>query len=240
MVAFHPACSFLITYRHSNHVGWHPPSRIRFAKDWRGKPRDRGLIGPAGGGLRLGRCRPPLPPVEDVTDPLAASLRVWRLGTQYDDYVRGTKHGKGCEPSSLLVQIGSNRRLYVLAALLVLLGAGLDALRAHSASGLARHGTFDTSKLAVLLEPRTEPVLVPVLHNFLSNLPPAWPVQVHTSAATAAHLRTSAKLEAHLASGKLSLVLLPNDGRDVHNGETLSKYLAQDSAFWDLLAPAEQ
>lgn len=155
----------------------------------------------------------------------------------FPDDDRGSYGGRQRrEQSQLLAAIGSTRRLYVLAALLVLLGAGLDALRSR-ALGPA---PFDRAKLAVLLEPRNEPVLVPVLQNFFANLPARWPVEMHTSAATAAHLRRSPKIQPHLASGKFRIKLLPNDGKDVHDGTSLSKYLAADSSFWDLLAPAEQ
>ncbi len=122
---------------------------------------------------------------------------------------------------------------------LVLVGSGLEAVRSSWASGPGRTPVrLDESKLAVLLEKRNEPILAPVLIDFIAKVPPAWPFQVWTEDSTADYLRTVAQLKPHLDSGKLRLKLLPDPGQ-IYDGNSLSSFMAKPW-WWEQLAPAEQ
>lgn len=96
---------------------------------------------------------------------------------------------------------------------------------------------LDRSKLAFMIEPRHQPILVPVLLDFLRKVPDEWPHLLLTSAATAASVALAPRIQPHLASGKLALKVIPEKW-DVHDGHSLSAFMA-DSWLWEELAPAE-
>lgn len=90
----------------------------------------------------------------------------------------------------------------------------------------------------MLLEKRNEPILAPILLDFINKVPPAYPFQVWTEDATANFLSTVAQLQPHIKSGKLTLKLLPRPG-DIYDGNSLSSFMAKPW-WWEQLAPAEQ
>ena len=142
-------------------------------------------------------------------------------------------------PLHRLIRSNSPLSVVALCLCLVLLGSGLEAVRSSWAgAGLGARVKLDQSKLAVLLEKRNEPVLAPILIDFIAKVPKPWPFQVWTEPATAEYLSTVAQLQPHLGSGKLTLKLLPNPD-EIFDGNSLSAFMAKPW-WWEQLAPAEQ
>jgi hypothetical protein len=146
------------------------------------------------------------------------------------------RYGQQLNPVQRILRSSSPLNLVFVCLALVLVGSGLEAVR-HSWAG-SSPAKLDSSKLAVLLEKRNEPILAPILLDFITKVPPAWPFQVWTEGTTAEYLRTVAQLKPHLESGKLTLKLLPNPG-DIFDGNSLSAFMAKPW-WWEQLAPAEQ
>jgi len=90
------------------------------------------------------------------------------------------------------------------------------------------------SKLAILIEKEAVPTLIPVLLNFLTVVPEAWPFLVMTGVESDLALRASRQLAPHLRSGKLVLQSLPDEDA-IYSGRTKGKFLAGSPAFWDSL-----
>ena len=96
---------------------------------------------------------------------------------------------------------------------------------------------LDRTKLAFMIEPRHEPILVPVLLDFIRKVPEEWPHLLFTSQATIDDLKATPKIDEHVRSGKLALRVIPSKW-NVHDGHSLSDFMA-DSWLWEQLAPAE-
>lgn len=96
---------------------------------------------------------------------------------------------------------------------------------------------LDPAKLAVMIEPRNERVLVPILLDFIQKVPVEWAHQLWTSQATIDALDEVVSLRQHFESGKFSTRLIP-DAWNVHDGKSLSAFMV-DPWFWEQLAPAE-
>lgn len=158
------------------------------------------------------------------------------------DYPQRPSERYNTPPPSALHRIAKSTsplRLAFLCLALVLVGSGLEAARSRLAGSLGGgHVKLDRSRLAVLLEKRNEPILAPILLDFIAKVPAAYPFQVWTEDATADFLKTVTQLKPHLASGKLTLKLLPYPG-NIYDGNSLSSFMA-DPWWWEQLAPAEQ
>ncbi|KAM0753806.1 hypothetical protein T439DRAFT_322695 [Meredithblackwellia eburnea MCA 4105] len=122
----------------------------------------------------------------------------------------------------------------------LILGGGLGAGTTHVVNK-SRKGKLltplDPDKVAVIIEKRNLPTLMTVLDTFLSRTPPEWPFQIWYGRQNEQALRTSKLLKPHLESGKLSMVLLPNED-EIYDGRTLSRFLTRPF-FWEQLAPAK-
>lgn len=98
--------------------------------------------------------------------------------------------------------------------------------------------SIDFSRLAVLIEHRDHPLLIPILQIFLSRTPSHWPFQVWFGNANEERLRTSPQLSPYIDSGRLLLRPFPENTYPIHDGTSLSRFLTQPW-FWEQLAPAE-
>lgn len=96
---------------------------------------------------------------------------------------------------------------------------------------------LDPSKLAVMIEPRHQPILVPILLDFIHKVPAEYAHQLWTSQATVDSVSATPSMQEHIASGKFSMRVIP-DKWDVHDGKTLSAFMVSPE-FWAELAPAE-
>ena len=71
----------------------------------------------------------------------------------------------------------------------------------------------------------------------IAQVPPYWPFQVWCGRDNIDTLRNSRLLRPFIFSGRLSLILLPNED-DIFDGDSLSKFLTAPW-WWEQLAPAE-
>lgn len=179
--------------------------------------------------------------------------RFWRQFAEESTYPRPRRSPLG----SSLPQTSTNLTLVLICIALLLCGAGLELARhtwtdAHSISALeaklaeltipdnpVKNSTLDSNKLAVIIEKRDLPVLVPVLLDFLIKVPEDWPFQLWTSKETAKAVGSSRHIKPYVNSGKLKLKLLPDNGDHIYSGQTLSEFLTAPY-WWQELAPAEQ
>lgn len=102
----------------------------------------------------------------------------------------------------------------------------------------AASSTYDHRKVAVIVEKRHLPTLVPVLHTFLTLVPPEWPFELWTSQETGHSIASSQRIKPYIDSGKLQIKLLPDNGSHIYDGPTLSAFLTTPY-LWQRLSPAE-
>ncbi|KAL7746987.1 hypothetical protein RI367_007699 [Sorochytrium milnesiophthora] len=102
-----------------------------------------------------------------------------------------------------------------------------DTLAAVNANSFSR---FNTSRLAMIIETRPQPQLLPVILYFMSVLRDDWPFLVYHTAANAHLLRTPAA-QHHIRSGKLQVQLLPPNVR-YSNYDEVSAFLT-NKALWE-------
>ena len=86
------------------------------------------------------------------------------------------------------------------------------------------------SKVATMIEPRNIPILVPLLSQYLANIPEDWPLVVWLSKDNVDTVRHSS-LRRAITSGRLNITILP-EWVDVTNGENLSRFLTKPW-FWE-------
>ncbi|KAM0746990.1 hypothetical protein T439DRAFT_383623, partial [Meredithblackwellia eburnea MCA 4105] len=95
---------------------------------------------------------------------------------------------------------------------------------------------LDRSRLAVMIEKRNMPVLIPLVLNFLVKVPAHWPFQLWVGSENEPVLRESRLLQPFIASGRLNLTRLPDESL-IFDGPSLSKFLTSPW-WWHQLAPA--
>ena len=94
-----------------------------------------------------------------------------------------------------------------------------------------------TTKVAVLVETRVQPKLIPLLVHFAIVLGPTWPIIIYTYQKSIEQLSHSSSLARHIRSGQIQLrTMSPNI--TFPNTEYYSEFLTRKS-FWEELAPAE-
>jgi len=98
--------------------------------------------------------------------------------------------------------------------------------------------TLDSTRVALIIETRPQPVLPAVLSQFIGNLPPAWTVRLVGTQEVFSVVMLSASLARHIKSGKLVLTEIP-DSYPVNNSEALSTTLTNITFYSDFLKPAE-
>jgi hypothetical protein len=77
------------------------------------------------------------------------------------------------------------------------------------------NSTYDPRKVAIIIEKRYLPTLVPVLHTFLTLVPPEWPFELWTSQETGQLVASSQQIRPYIDSRKLHINLLPDDGNPI-------------------------
>ncbi|KAM0753647.1 hypothetical protein T439DRAFT_322533 [Meredithblackwellia eburnea MCA 4105] len=183
---------------------------------------------------------PSLPPYKEEPSSLASSLS--SLGARQDSLV-GHEYVTPPPTPWWRKPVWKNAALVVIPMLLTSLawqlyyrGQGLTIGAAVLEQEDVVEDPFDRTKLAVMIEKRDMPVLIPLLFSMISKIPPEWPFQLWVGEANEAPLRSSHILHPYLSSGKLSLTRLPNEEL-IHDGPSLSNFTTKPW-FWEQLAPA--
>ncbi|KAK6515453.1 hypothetical protein TWF506_007788 [Arthrobotrys conoides] len=96
---------------------------------------------------------------------------------------------------------------------------------------------YNETKLALLIENRSQPHLTPLLLHFMSVVPPEWPFLFLGSNESIAHIQKSGPIRGYISNGKLSVRLIPEDMK-VDSQENLSKTMTRVD-FYKMLLPAE-
>lgn len=96
---------------------------------------------------------------------------------------------------------------------------------------------LNRTKLAVIIETRPLPELVPVILNFLANVPPDWPFRIYHSLENWALLNRSASLRRYSAEGRIRTYLHPA-WVPYASYDDVSEWLTTKT-FWEHLSPAE-
>jgi hypothetical protein len=102
---------------------------------------------------------------------------------------------------------------------------------------IRRRNHLDHSKIAVMIESRELPELIPLLLNFLVRIPEEWPIRIYCGRENIEAVSQSRFLRSYIISGKLDVARIPDEPL-VCDKAWLSAYLTS-TAFWELLAPAE-
>lgn len=92
-------------------------------------------------------------------------------------------------------------------------------------------------KVAVIIEDRHRPSLIPLILHFSSVLGPSWPIIIYTSSENFGAFSTSAALSRYLRSGLISIRLLPSTVLFT-NSDSVSSFLTKPW-LWEKLAPAK-
>lgn len=92
-------------------------------------------------------------------------------------------------------------------------------------------------KVAVIIEDRPKPNLVPLVLHFSTVLGPTWPIIIYTSAETTAHFSTSQALLRLIHTGIVQIRQLPSTIL-FEKSDSVSSFLTQ-SWLWEELEPAK-
>ena len=98
--------------------------------------------------------------------------------------------------------------------------------------------SLDTSKLALLVEDRPLPHLVPLILQFISIFPSDWPLLFMGSNVSISAITRSASARNYITSGKLLLTNIPSN-MSTSNQEMISRFFTTSWVYESLLAPAE-
>ncbi|KAI9850999.1 MAG: hypothetical protein M1838_004691 [Thelocarpon superellum] len=97
---------------------------------------------------------------------------------------------------------------------------------------------FNSSRLALLVENRKMPNLVPLMLHMMSVVPPEWRFNFMGSEESVAQMNGSAAIRRHVSSGKLDLTLVPSN-MSVASAEEISQFFTTLWLYDTVLAPAE-
>ncbi|KAF3923077.1 hypothetical protein ABW20_dc0105816 [Dactylellina cionopaga] len=97
---------------------------------------------------------------------------------------------------------------------------------------------LNVSKLAVLIETRPLPHLVPLILHFINVVPPDWTFRIIGTLPSLSSINQSFPIQRHTHTGKLDLRVLPSHFR-VDNTEAVSQTLTNISFYEQLILPAE-
>ncbi|CCG84452.1 protein of unknown function [Taphrina deformans PYCC 5710] len=98
---------------------------------------------------------------------------------------------------------------------------------------------LNRTKIATMIEPRDDPLLLPTLLNFLAVVPADWPFLIWCSDDNIGILETSRVLRPYVESGKVELRLLPPEANHAALGTISLSRLLTRSWYWsqfDVLA----
>ena len=94
-----------------------------------------------------------------------------------------------------------------------------------------------TNKVAVIVETRFRPNLVPLILHFSGVLGPSWPILIYTSAESVGQFSASAALGRYLKSGAIQVRMLPQTVLFT-NLDSVNEFMTE-KWLWEDLAPAE-
>ncbi|KAI9646540.1 hypothetical protein NHQ30_004533 [Ciborinia camelliae] len=97
---------------------------------------------------------------------------------------------------------------------------------------------FNASKVALLIENRSNPILAPLTLHFMSVVPPDWRFRFMGSVESVALMNTSRAIRQHVESGKLDLTYIPAN-MTTGSQEEISRFLTTLWLYETVLQPAE-
>jgi len=97
---------------------------------------------------------------------------------------------------------------------------------------------YDPRKVALLIENRASPHLIPLLLHFAAVIPTDWRVNFMGSDASVAHVNNSIAVQNQVNIGKMDLTYIPTN-MSVAGQEQISTFLTNLWVYDTLLAPAE-
>ncbi len=97
---------------------------------------------------------------------------------------------------------------------------------------------YNSSKVALLIENRINPILAPLMLHFMSVVPPDWRFRFMGSLESVEYLNTSRAIRNHVASGKLDLTYIPAN-MTTGSQEEISRFLTTLWLYEVVLQPAE-
>ncbi|RDA94381.1 hypothetical protein CP533_3812 [Ophiocordyceps camponoti-saundersi (nom. inval.)] len=136
-------------------------------------------------------------------------------------------------PSQKARLLGSSAALLLLTSATTILLLLLTPSKPHSP-----HGTFNSTKLALLIEDRPLPVLAPLVLHFTAVVPPDWRFLFLGSQASLSKMNASAAVRQRARQGKLRLEPIP-DNMSVSGEEMISRFLTSSWLYEEAIAPAE-
>lgn len=97
---------------------------------------------------------------------------------------------------------------------------------------------FNESKVALLIENRSKPILAPLMLHFISVVPPDWRFRFMGSVESVEFLNKSMAIREHVAAGKLDLTYIPAN-MSTGSQEEISRFLTTLWLYETVLQPAE-
>ncbi|KAL7934775.1 hypothetical protein V8C35DRAFT_326676 [Trichoderma chlorosporum] len=101
-----------------------------------------------------------------------------------------------------------------------------------------RPSPYNTSKVALLIENRSSPILAPLMLHFISVVPPDWHFRFMGSPLSVASINRSAAIRHQVAIGKLDLTYIP-ENMSTNGQEEISQFLTTLWLYEAVLQPAE-
>lgn len=102
------------------------------------------------------------------------------------------------------------------------------------------HGVLDRTRVALLMENRPLPYLVPLLLHFLSVVPPEWSFRFMGSEASLAMMQSNPTIRRYITQKKLFIDLIPYDVvNDINSYGTVNRLLTSPWFYEEWLWPAK-
>ncbi|KAH7464181.1 hypothetical protein FOMA001_g17808 [Fusarium oxysporum f. sp. matthiolae] len=102
----------------------------------------------------------------------------------------------------------------------------------------ANQSIYNDSKVALLIENRPQPIIVPLMLHFMYTMPPDWRFRFMGSEESVAHVNRSAAMREHVKSGKVDLTYIPSN-MSTAGQEMISRFLTTLWLYDTVLQPAE-
>ena len=108
----------------------------------------------------------------------------------------------------------------------------------HYGGNAIADSPYDKTKVALLIENRSNPILVPLILHFISVVPPDWRFRFMGSTESVAFVNSSYAIRNQVAIGKLDLTYIPAN-MSVAGQEAISQFLTNLWLYEQVLQPAE-
>lgn len=102
----------------------------------------------------------------------------------------------------------------------------------------ANQSIYNESKVALLIENRPQPIIVPLMLKFMYQMPPDWRFRFMGSPESVAFVNQSAAMREHVKSGKVDLTYIPAN-MSTAGQEMISRFLTTLWLYDTVLQPAE-